>query len=338
MNVEAAVLDAMPPVEGGIESLDPLAADAVLNIGVARAEAIEKYAGTSVQGYSDPDSITYRAHNNSAVGLLSYVVAFSSGIVLEPLATPTIMGMRSQGRVTGRLADTVFRLDELELGDRPEADAQIDGIWNIHNAVHSHLHATLTPEEAFRYSPFNEDNMIDTMTSFEIGVIRVLEVLANRGRPLSPAARREINQSHRIKASFIGLSPDAYPDDAKERVSEWFSEGKVSMNAAARHIHEQSCLDIPVPPPLIPIREEVIKPLIVAMDPEEVREEHGMAFGESEQKAAARAVELIALLTRPRLNVKNLDTVLYKLAAREEAQLRKRGLLPAIPDPRKPVV
>ena len=334
MSTETALLDFMPPVEGGIESLDPLAAHAIQNIGMARAQSIERYSGTSIEGHFDPSSITYRTHNNSALGLLHNIVAFGSGIVLEPLATPTIMAMRRQGRVTGRLADTVLRLKELQLGARPEADAQIDDIWKIHLTVHRHLQATLPPEEAFRYSPFNPESMVDTMGSFEIGLIRTLEVLKNRGRPLSPAARREINESHRIKASFIGLSPDAYPDDAKELVSRWFSEGKIGMNAAARLIHDQSCRDIPVPPPLIPIREEVIKPLIVAMYPDEVRDEHGLAFGKSEQERAARAIEQIDLLTRPRLNIKNLDVALYGLAAREEAKLRKRGLLLPIPDPR----
>jgi uncharacterized protein (DUF2236 family) len=176
--------------------------------------------------------------------------------------------------------------------------------------------------------------MTDTMVSFEIGFIRVLEVLANRGRPLSSGAREEINDSHRIMASFMGLSPDAYPRDAKAHVKKWFSEGRAGMNDAARLIHEQSCVEIPVPPPLVPIREDVIKPLVVALEPEEVREEHGMAFGEAEQRKAARAVELIALLTRPRLRVPKLDETLYSLAAGQEAKLRERGLLPPIPDPR----
>lgn len=334
MTTEAAILDAMPPVEDGIENLDPLAEAAIVNIGTARALAIEKYAGTSIQGYFDPNTITYRAHNNSAIGLLHNIVAFSSGIVLEPLATPTNMGMMRQGRINGREADTVLRLKKLQLGTRPEADVQIDEIWTIHNTVHRHLQATLTAEEAYKYSPHNQDNMVNTMVSFEVGLIRVLEVVTNRGRPLSAAARKEINESHRIKGSFIGMSPDAYPDDAEEHLRGWFSEGKVSMNAAARLIHEQSCQDIPVPPPLVPIREQLIKPLIVAMDPEEVRDEHGLTFGTSEQKKAALAVELIALLTRPRLNMRRLDELLYGIADRREAKLRKRGLLPPIPDPR----
>jgi uncharacterized protein (DUF2236 family) len=331
MSMEATIIDAYPPAPRGVELDEPSQAVQHM-IGQTRHEAHQVTDNDPAPNrpYFVEGSTLLMTYREPLVPPIALIAAFALGMTDERNATPTIDHMKRKGQMVKSNANRAQAFKDVVTGLRTTADPVIDATFVGHVRVHNEAMKEAAgphPERA-AYDPFVPERGIWTVGSLGWGTKEVFQALV---RPFSETEDRTFQKAD--LPLFGGLFGSEAPEDPHALVRQRLADGDLHLSEAAKIVAMQNWHYLTVPRVLLPLRKYGVR-LVLGLLPEEVRDMYDLEYGPQQEEEFAQAVSYLSIANRIAKQTRiNVDSRLFRLAAKEEARLHRRGRAAEIPDP-----